>query len=111
MRNRCLLVAVGLLLVAAPLYAQDNPEMDAAQQALESARGHLQAAAHDYAGHRKEALTLVNKALEQVKLGLAAVGRREQRVEKKTERLDQREKKLENRIQNLEKQQQQLKQD
>ena len=87
------LLAAGLLLgvpgaraqQAAP--AQDNPELVDAQHDLESARSHLQAAAHDYGGHRKNALEHVNHALEQVKMGLNTVEKKERKVEKKENRL------------------------
>src|SRR5438445_647088 len=55
-----------LLLVAAPVRAEDNPEMNAAQHDLESARSHLQAAPHDYAGHRKAAVKAVQESRQGV---------------------------------------------
>ncbi|GMU54055.1 MAG: hypothetical protein AMXMBFR33_32010 [Candidatus Xenobia bacterium] len=39
---------------------------------LEQARENLQATTPDKGGHRAKALVLVNRALEQVKLGIAA---------------------------------------
>lgn len=47
-----------------------HPEIRAAIRALENARRHLQEAAHDFGGHRAEALEAVNHALEQLKLAL-----------------------------------------
>jgi len=47
-----------------------HPEIRAAIQALERAKRHLQEAAHDFGGHRAEALESVNKALEQLRLAL-----------------------------------------
>ncbi len=47
-----------------------HPEIRAAIQALERAKRHLQEAAHDFGGHRAEALEAVNHALEQLKLAL-----------------------------------------
>jgi hypothetical protein len=47
-----------------------HPEIRAAIRALERAKRHLQEAAHDFGGHRAEALEAVNKALEQLKLAL-----------------------------------------
>lgn len=44
----------------------------AAQHDLESARTHLQAAPHDYAGHRHKALENVDRALTQVRKGFKA---------------------------------------
>jgi len=47
-----------------------HPEIRAAIRALENAKRHLQEAAHDFGGHRAEALEAVNHALEQLKLAL-----------------------------------------
>jgi hypothetical protein len=91
-----------LLLVAAPVRAEDNPEMNAAQHDLESARSHLQAAPHDYAGHRKAAVEAINRALKDVNEGLKAVAAKEKKVEHK-------ETKAEHRVERLEQRDQQLK--
>jgi cob(I)alamin adenosyltransferase len=85
------IVGLGLVLVAVrPARAGDNPEMHQAQADLESARTHLQAAAHDYDGHRKRALELVNDALGQVRDGLATVEHRQKKVESKAARIEKR---------------------
>ena len=47
-----------------------HPEIRAAIGALERAKRHLQEAAHDFGGHRAEALESVNKALEQLRMAL-----------------------------------------
>lgn len=47
-----------------------HPEIRAAIRALQRAKRHLQEAAHDFGGHRVEALEAVNKAIEQLKLAL-----------------------------------------
>lgn len=47
-----------------------HPEIRAAIRALERAKEHLERAAHDFGGHRAEALASVNKALEQLRLAL-----------------------------------------
>jgi hypothetical protein len=47
-----------------------HPEINRAIRALEVAKAHLQKAAHDFGGHRAEALEAVDKALEQLKLAL-----------------------------------------
>jgi len=70
--------------------AEDNPEMTSAQQELQAAKGHLQAALHDYGGHRKTALEHVTKALEQIKMGLASEAHKEKRIEKKENKLEKR---------------------
>ncbi|HZT59956.1 MAG TPA: hypothetical protein VFA21_15205 [Pyrinomonadaceae bacterium] len=57
---------------AAPAAAERerHPEIRAAIDALEHAKTDLQDAAHDYHGHRVEALEAVNHALEQLRLAL-----------------------------------------
>lgn len=47
-----------------------HPEIRSAIVALEKAKYHLQHAAHDFGGHREDALKAVDKALEQLKLAL-----------------------------------------
>lgn len=57
---------------AATSAKDDHPKMEAAQQALAKAKSELASAAHDYDGHRKKALELVDQASEQIRLGLAS---------------------------------------
>ena len=59
-------------MVVAPSARADQPHMQAALQALQNARAELQAAEHDKAGHREKALDLVDRAIHQTELGLAA---------------------------------------
>ena len=92
-----------LLLVAAPVLAEDNPEMNAALHDLESAKSHLQAAPHDYSGHRKTAVEAVNRAMKDVNEGLKAVAAKEKKVENK-------EVKAEHKVERLQKKDQKLKQ-
>jgi hypothetical protein len=71
------LLTVGLVLclstVAFDFTAHaDQPHMQAALNALQTARTELQAAEHDKAGHREKALEMVDRAIEQTKRGLAA---------------------------------------
>ncbi len=47
-----------------------HPEIRAALRSLARAKEHLQNAAHDFGGHRAEALEAVNKAIEQLRLAL-----------------------------------------
>jgi hypothetical protein len=49
-----------------------QPHMVAALQALRSARTQLNEAAPDKAGHRVNALSLIDQAIEQVRLGIRA---------------------------------------
>src|SRR2546426_12188232 len=73
MRRLALVVATGLVLAAGVARAQEHPEMEAARKDLESAKAHLQAAAKDYGGHRKQAVGDIDRALGQIKEGLATV--------------------------------------
>jgi len=51
-------------------YAEPHPEINAAIRSLERAKLHLQKAAHDFGGHRVEAIRAIDGALEQLKLAL-----------------------------------------
>jgi hypothetical protein len=90
--------ATVLLLLVPVARAEDHPEMDAARTALEQARSALQAASHDYAGHRKTALQHVNQALEQIRLGLGAAAGPEKKLEKKETRLEKKDQNIQNRL-------------
>ena len=59
----------GQPLVVAPK-SERHPEIERAIAALERAKAHLQHAAHDFGGHRVEALAAIDKALEQLRLAL-----------------------------------------
>jgi hypothetical protein len=56
--------------VALAATAEPHPEIRAAIHALERAKGHLQKAAHDFGGHRVDAIAAIDKALEQLNLAL-----------------------------------------
>ena len=108
-KSRTLLLAVPVCLLAArAVRAEEHPDMVAAQQALESARQHLQAAGHEYGGHRAKAVERVNQALEQIKLGLASAGGAEKKVERREQGLQRREQRLEKRIEGMKQHEQQL---
>jgi malonyl CoA-acyl carrier protein transacylase len=47
-----------------------QPHMDAALEALRTARGELMEAEHNKAGHRAEALRLTNEAIHETELGI-----------------------------------------
>jgi transcription elongation GreA/GreB family factor len=47
-----------------------HPEIRQAIRALERAKDHLQKAAHDFGGHRAEALEACDNAIRQLKLAL-----------------------------------------
>jgi hypothetical protein len=52
--------------------APDQPHMQAALTALESARNNLDKATPDKGGHRAKAIDLVKSAIDEVKLGIEA---------------------------------------
>lgn len=56
--------------VSARWYPEPHPEINAAIGALERAKLHLQSAAHDFGGHRVEAIRAIDAALVQLKLAL-----------------------------------------
>ncbi len=51
-----------------------QPHMEAAIGFLQSARGELQAANPDKAGHRVTAIGLIDQAINEVRAGMAAAG-------------------------------------
>lgn len=46
--------------------AEPHPEIAAAIRSLENAKAHLMAAAHDYHGHRRDAVAAIDGALHQL---------------------------------------------
>ncbi|HLI66114.1 MAG TPA: hypothetical protein VKU90_07090 [Caulobacteraceae bacterium] len=75
MRTKVLAAVGALALVGAGWgvgFAQGNqPHMQNALAALQTARGELQIAERDKGGHRAAALNLVNQAITQVQAGIA----------------------------------------
>jgi hypothetical protein len=55
---------------AAAAVTEPHPEINAAIRSLARARLHLQRAAHDFGGHRVEAIAAIDAALVQLKLAL-----------------------------------------
>jgi hypothetical protein len=55
---------------AAARAIEPHPEIRGAIRALERAKAHLQRAAHDFGGHRVEAIAAIDRALEQLNLAL-----------------------------------------
>jgi len=109
--TKILLVLIPVCLLAArAVRAEEHPDMQAAQQALESARQHLKAAGPEYAGHRAKALERINQALEQIRLGLASAGGAEKRVERRERGLERREQRLEKRIEGTKQREQHMEQ-
>jgi hypothetical protein len=87
---RMILLALAVVTLVGRAVAEENAEMRAAQSDLKSAKSHLQAAAHDYAGHRKAAIEHVDGALGDIREGLAAAGSKEQNLEHHEQRLEKR---------------------
>jgi hypothetical protein len=72
MKNRimsffALLVLLLALSPASPA-GERHPEIQAALNALQNAKGHLQAAAHDFQGHRVDAIRAVDEAIHQLQI-------------------------------------------
>jgi hypothetical protein len=51
--------------------AKPHPEINGAIRGLEKAKGYLQAAAHDFNGHRADALSACDAALKQLQIIVA----------------------------------------
>jgi hypothetical protein len=67
----CAAVAFGAGLFAAPTLRADQPHMQAALDALETAERQLNEATADKGGHRVKALKHVHAAMAEVRKGLA----------------------------------------
>jgi hypothetical protein len=65
------IIAVMLALTPASPAAGRHPEIEAALDALQNARGHLMDAKHDYHGHRAEALKHVDQAIHEAQICMA----------------------------------------
>ena len=66
------LLAAGfaLGLVTSAMTAERHPEIHRAQRYLDQAKGALEHAAHDYAGHRVKAIEDINQAQDELRLAL-----------------------------------------
>jgi hypothetical protein len=49
---------------------ETHPEINRAIKALEAARTHLRRAAHNFGGHRVQAIVAIDKAIEQLRVAL-----------------------------------------
>lgn len=101
MKALLLAVAAAVLLAAVPVLADDAAEMQAALSDLQSAHAHMKTAGHDYAGHRRQAMDLVQRAIAQVNEGIKAGEKNQAKDEKKATRLENKEKRIENKVQKL----------
>jgi hypothetical protein len=60
-----------LLMLSSPSPAAGrHPQIHAAIEALERAKGHLQEAAHDFGGHRVDAIRAIDEAENQLRICL-----------------------------------------
>ncbi len=57
-------------IAASALTAERHPEIHRAQRYLEQARGALEHASHDYAGHRVKAIEHIKEAQEELRMAL-----------------------------------------
>lgn len=55
---------------ATPAPAEPHPEIREALHALRRAKEHMEKAAHDFGGHRVEAIEATNKAIQQLEICL-----------------------------------------
>jgi hypothetical protein len=55
---------------AAPPAAEPHPEIRAALNSLRHAKEHLEHAAHDFGGHKGEAIGAIDRAMEQLEICL-----------------------------------------
>ena len=62
-----LLVLLLALSPASPA-GERHPEIQAALNALQNAKAHLQAASHDFQGHRVDAMRAVDEAIHQLQI-------------------------------------------
>jgi hypothetical protein len=72
MKNRimsffALLVLLLTLSPASPA-GERHPEIREALNALQNAKAHIQAAAHDFQGHRRDAMRAVDEAIHQLQI-------------------------------------------
>ena len=71
MKRMSRFVAVMLCLAAPLAFADPQPKMKEALEALKNAKAALKDATSDKGGHRVKAIELVDKAIEQVEKGIA----------------------------------------
>ncbi|HUJ96208.1 MAG TPA: hypothetical protein VLW84_13130 [Terriglobales bacterium] len=64
-------LAVLLMLSSPSPAAGHHPHIEEAIQALHSAKGDLESAAHDFGGHRADAIRAIDEAEKQLKICMA----------------------------------------
>jgi len=108
MRRLALVVATGLVLAVGVARAQEHPQMEEAKKDLQAAKTSLQAADHDYGGHRKQAIEAIDRALGHINQGLATVAKKENKVEHKEQRAEKKGARAEKKVENLKAKEQQM---
>ena len=66
------LTPIAAAVLATPVQAQGQPNMQAALDALRQARAFLEQATANKGGHRNKAIQLIDQAIAEVMLGIAA---------------------------------------
>ena len=87
----------------APAAGETDTKLQSAQDALRTAKEHLQGAGGEYGGHRKAALQHIDQALAEVRQAIATGQKKENRIEKKEQHLEKKMNNLENKKQQLNK--------
>ena len=62
------LMLAGSLLMPSPVVAEGHPKIHAALRELRNAKVELENAAHDFNGHKKDAIAAVQGAIDQLEL-------------------------------------------
>ena len=110
MKRLAIVVAAGLLLAVGVARAQEHPQMEEAKKDLQAAKTALQAAAHDYGGHRKEAIEAIDRALGHINQGLQTVAKKEKAVEHKEQKAENKASRAEKKTENLKAKEQRMEQ-
>lgn len=108
MKRFAMVIAAGLILAAGVARADDHPQMDEAKKDLQAAKTALQAAGHDYGGHRKQAIESIEQALGHINQGLHTVEKKETKVEHKEQKAENKVVKAQKRVDNLKAKQQKM---
>ncbi len=110
MRRLALVVATGLVFAVGVARAQEHPQMEEAKKDLQAAKTALQAADHDYGGHRKQAIEAIDRALGHINQGLATVAKKENKIEHKEQKAEKKGARAEKKVENLKAKEQQMQQ-
>jgi prefoldin subunit 5 len=112
MLGRLAIVATAAVLAFAPGVRAQDQAMQSALDELQAAHRHLKQAEKDYDGHRKAAVDRVEKAIDEVKQGLAVANRhdtrQEKRVDKRVNELQRKDQRIERKLDNAQQRREQL---